>query len=67
MTFARSARDEADDRSLFVAVFGEWSALATAEDPVDLPALPLSRARLFAHPRGPVRLRYPEPSRAIAG
>ncbi len=28
--------------ALFVAVLGEWSALATAEDPVDLPALPLS-------------------------
>ncbi len=29
--------------ALFVAVFGAWSALATAEDPVALPAMPLSR------------------------
>ena len=28
--------------TLFVAVLGEWSAVARAEDPVDLPALPLS-------------------------
>ena len=29
--------------ALFVAVFGAWSALATAEGPVALPAMPLSR------------------------
>jgi hypothetical protein len=29
--------------ALFVAIFGAWSALATAEGPVDLPAMPLSQ------------------------
>ena len=29
--------------ALFVAIFGAWSALAAAEDPVPLPAMPLSR------------------------
>ena len=30
--------------ALFVATFGVWSALATAEGPVVLPAMPLSQA-----------------------